>query len=323
MKATLKPSAPALASVDQRDIRRALANKGLWFDYGGVSMRLRSDSAVLASQVQAAYGQFPFVDQSDWADLHIQVVRQSGVRRWLAPQVVFNCDGRRPFEPFPADAPLPMLEWGGNWLIGQRMNNLLLLHAGAVERDGLALLMPALPGSGKSTLTAALSLRGWRLLSDEFGAYDPQVGAFRAMLKPVALKNQSIDVIRSFSPLAKFGPQFPKTRKGTVAHFAADAASVAGRHRLAKPGAVILPKWAAGSSTQLEPVSADALFPSLAFNAFNYKALGAAGFDAAVRLAQDCPAWQLIYSDLDDAIAAINALWPQVQAAHAALPPRS
>ena len=143
------------------------------------------------------------------------------------------------------------------------------------------------------------------------------------MLKPVALKNQSIDVIRSFSPFAKFGPQFPKTRKGTVAHFAADAASVAGRHLLAKPGAVILPKWAAGSSTQLDRVTPDALFPSLAFNAFNYKALGAAGFDAAVRLAQDCPAWQLIYSDLDDAIAAIDALWPQVQAAHAALAPRS
>jgi predicted ATPase len=32
-----------------------------------------------------------------------------------------------------------------------------------VERDGHALILPAMPGSGKSTLTAALVQRGWRL----------------------------------------------------------------------------------------------------------------------------------------------------------------
>ena len=56
------------------------------------------------------------------------------------------------------------------------MNDLLLLHAG-VERDGLALICPP-SWSGKSTLTAALSLRGWRLLSDEFGAFDPRQARF-------------------------------------------------------------------------------------------------------------------------------------------------
>lgn len=296
------------------DISAALASSGLWFDYGAAVLRLRSDSVVLAEQLQAVYGHFAFVDAKPWADLHIQIERPRNLRRWLAPQVVFRCDGRQPFEPFPADSPLPLLEWGGNWLIGQRLNDLLLLHAGAVERDGLALVLPALPGSGKSTLTAALSLSGWRLLSDEFGAYDPQLQAFRAMLKPVALKNESIDAIRRFAPHAAIGPLFPKTRKGAVAHLSTAPGAVSRRREAARPGAVILPRWVSGSPTVIEPLAPDRVFSALAFNAFNYATLGGTGFDAVVGIARRCPGWTLVYSDLEDALAAIDRLWADVVA---------
>jgi len=297
-------------------VQSALAGPGLWLEYGAVTVRLRSDSSVLANQLRAVYGAFRFVMKGDWADLHVQMLHAAGVRRWVAPQVLFCCEGAQPFEPFPADSPLPLFEWGGNWLIGQRLNDLLLLHAGAVERDGLALLLPALPGSGKSTLTAALSLSGWRLLSDEFGAYDPVLGAFRALLKPISLKNTSIGAIERFAPHARIGPAFPKTRKGTVAHLGADSAAVARRREAAAPGAVILPRWVAGSPTKLEPLSRDRLFPAIAFNAFNYTTLGAVGFDAAVDLTRRCPAWTLVYSDLPDALAAIESIWPQVVERH-------
>ena len=315
------PRNPTLSGTALPSIRRALRGAGLRLDFGAAALRLHSDSAAMAAQLQAVYGNFDFDVSADWADLHVEVMRQRGLRRWFAPQVVFRCDGREPFVPFPADSPLPLTEWGVNWLIGQRLNDLLLLHAGAVERDGLALLLPAVPGSGKSTLTAALSLRGWRLLSDEFGAYDPAQGAFRALLKPVALKNQSIEVIRSFEPGAGLGPEFPKTRKGTVAHLGADARSFARRREGALPGAVILPKWSAGSSTRLEPMEPDRLFAALAYNAFNYTTLGAVGFDAAVHLTRVCPGWTLVYSELDDALAAIDALWSGVVARHAAARP--
>ena len=51
---------------------------------------------------------------------------------------------------------------------------------------------------------------------------------------------------------------------------------------------------------------------ALAFNAFNYATLGAAGFKAAVAVAGSCPTWQLIYSDLDDALARLAREWPAV-----------
>lgn len=306
---TTVSAGPELATLDTRTIADALAGQGLWLDVGMAQLRVRSDVAALAGQLQATYRHFPFLGTPSWADLHVQLRRPAGVRRWLRPQVVFECDGQVPFDPFPADSPLPMLEWGANWLIGRRMNDRLLLHAGIVERDGRALVMPALPGSGKSTLTAALSLRGWRLLSDEFAALDLDAGVFHPVLKPVALKNASIDVIRDFCPSAAMGPTFPKTRKGKVAHLCATRDSAARVHEVARSGAIVLPRWSEGSATRWEPLPPQTAFSALAFNSFNYALLGEASFRAVVRLVRECPAWQLIYSDLDDAMRTIDRAW--------------
>lgn len=285
----------------------------VWLDYGATSVRLQADSPALARQLRAVYPQFPLVEAGSWADHHVSITRVGGWRRLIRPQVDFACDFQRPFDPFPADTALPLFEWGSNWLIGQRLAHLLLLHAGVLERNGLTLVLPATPGSGKSTLTAALSLRGWRLLSDEFGAFCPDKRRFIAMLKPVALKNQSIDVIRAFAPGAPLGPAFPKTRKGTVAHLAADRDAVDRRQDWARPGAVVIPRWVADSPLKMERLAPHVMFGALAFNAFNYQDTGARGFDAVSHLTRVCNGWQLTYSRLDDAIAALDGLWPQVQ----------
>lgn len=303
----------SLAQWPWPKVREHLAGEGLDLDLGLVRARVRARTATLCSPLATVYGHFtPATDGLAWADIQATLVPAPAPRHWLRPQVRFLSDAVEPFDPFPASHALPLLEWGLNWLIARQMNDVLLLHAGVLEKAGRALVMPALPGSGKSTLTAALSLRGWRLLSDEFGAYDPATGAFRAVLKPVALKNESIEVIRAFAPGAEIGPEFPKTRKGTVAHLAPGADAVARLHEPALPGAAVFPRWERGSATRLMPITQRLAFTTLAFNAFNYTALGAVGFSAAVHLVRAMPAWQLIYSDLDDAIARLDALWPEV-----------
>jgi HprK-related kinase A len=280
-------------------------------------MRVRSDLPALASQVHRVYANFPLRANGAWAELHLDLRRAPGWRGVIRPQVRFACDGQQPFEPFPADSPLPLLEWGANWLIGRRMNHVLLLHAGVLERDGLALVMPAIPGSGKSTLTSALSLSGWRLLSDEFGAFEPNGQVFLPVLKPAALKNSSIDVVRHFSGRAKLGPSFPKTRKGTVAHLLPSAEAVARVHDTAQPGAIVFPRWQEGSPTRWDPLTPSEVFAELAFNAFNYNLLGVAGFRSVVLLARACPAWRLTYSRLEEAIPLLAQVWPEVVAGSA------
>jgi HprK-related kinase A len=305
-------AAPTLAQAGAPAVQRALRGAGLHLDLGLVALRVHSDAAHLAQQLCSVYRHFPLHGANAWADVHVALQRARGLRRWWRPQVQFFCDGRIAFDPFPANAPLPLMEWSVNWHIGRRINDTLLLHAGVVERDGFALVMPAIPGSGKSTLTAALALSGWRLLSDEFGAFDLARQCFVPALKPVALKNESIAVIRGLGAAAELGPEFPNTRKGTVAHLAPPARAVAQVHVPAQAGAVVLPRFQAGSATELLPLEPTMAFTSLSFNAFNYAVLGAAAFEAVVGISHRCPAWQLIYSDLGDALNTLAGLWPGV-----------
>jgi HprK-related kinase A len=230
------------------------------------------------------------------------------LRRYLRPQLNLLVDGKHPFDPFPADTPLPLLEWGVNWCIGSRCNQHLLLHAGAVERYGRAVLLPALPGSGKSTLTAALMARGYRLLSDEFGVVRMHDTQLLPMLRPVALKNESIDVIKRFAPQAVIGPVYPKTRKGSVAHLAPDADSVRRRKHPASPALILFPRFERGAGVSVEPMPKSRAFSRVSVNSFNYGLLGPDAFDAVGRLVDACDAYRLRYGNLDEALAVIDGL---------------
>jgi len=176
--------------------------------------------------LQKLYGSHQVGDSIELFDVTVNLRRVGGFRSRVRPQLELLVDGAVDFEPFPLDTPMPLLEWGMNYALASRLCCYLLLHAGAVERKGRAVLLPAMPGSGKSTLTAALSLRGFRLLSDEFGVVRLDDGQLLPIPRPIALKNESIDVIARFAPTAGIGPRYPKTHKGTVAHLAPFAAHV-------------------------------------------------------------------------------------------------
>jgi HprK-related kinase A len=297
-----------LSDSSPRQLDHALQQGGLFIDYGACVVRARSRVRDFSDVLRVVYGAFDLGAAADFADFHVGLGFGRGLRRWLRPQVRFDVDGLEPFEPFPLSNALPLYEWGVNWCFAHRFNQYALLHAGVLAAGDRAIVMPAVPGSGKSTLSAALMLSGFRLLSDEFGVLCPERGELLPMLKPVALKNRSIDVIRDFSADACLGPTFPGTRKGDVAHLAADDASVAARHRPARPALVIFPRWQKDASLRLEPQSPEKAFARLAFNSFNYALLGPVSFNAVADLAAACPAYQLTYSRLEDAIRCIRDL---------------
>ena len=57
--------------------------------------------------------------------------------------------------------------------VQERVRDYLLLHSGAVARDGGAVLLPAKMDSGKSSTVLGMLETGYSYLSDEFGAIDP------------------------------------------------------------------------------------------------------------------------------------------------------
>jgi HprK-related kinase A len=296
-----------LGSLEIDTLAERLAGEGVVLDFGSLSARVRSDVPGLAAAIALVYGEYPQLEATGMYAITADLERRRGIHRLIAPQVQFRVDGEYPFDPFPADTHLPLMEWGLNWCVANRAHRFLLLHAGVVERDGRAVVLPALPGSGKSTLTAALMHRGFRLLSDEFGAVDMEQCVLVPLLRPVALKNESIDIIREFAPQARIGPSFPKTRKGTVAHLGPDRDSVDRRAQSATPALIVFPKFDAGSELSVEAVPKARAFVRLIANSFNYELLGAPAFDAANRLVARSVCCSLRYGRLDDAIAAIEA----------------
>src|SRR5262245_4807368 len=148
-----------------------------------------------------------------------------------------------PFKPLPRSHAFAMFEWCLNWCIESQANHYLMMHAAIIERQGSAAILAAPPGSGKSTLTAGLVSRGWRLLSDELTLIDPADGMAVPMSRPVSLKNESIDVVRDFVPEAVIGPIARDTIKGSVAHLKPPADSVNRVGERARPRWVIFPKF--------------------------------------------------------------------------------
>ena len=258
------------------------------------------------------YGGFPLATEERFADFHVTVTSPPGLRRWVRPQVQFAHDGYIPFKPLPVDHAYALLEWGLNWCISSHCHQYLTIHAGAIERHGYAAILPAPPGSGKSTLTAALVHRGWRLLSDELALVSRRDGLLAPVARPVNLKNESIDIIRAFEPAAFIGTPAKETSKGTVAHMRAPEDSVRRVNKPAAPAWVILPKYEAGSSPRLTPMPKGDAFMQLAESAFNYSALGEEGFRVLANVIDQCGCYRFTYSNLDEAVAIFASLEPPV-----------
>ena len=290
------------------DLAERMRADGIALDFGLARARIRSDVAPLAAALRDAYAEFPLEPLAEFADVAARLERAGGFRRFVRPQIRFFADGEYPFEPFPADTHLPMLEWGLNWCIARRLNQHLLLHAGVVARGDRAVILPALPGSGKSTLTAALACGGFRLLSDEFAVVRLDDGRILPSVRPVALKNDSVAALRAFPGPARIGRVFPKTRKGDVAYFAPDAASVAARRTAATPALVAFPEFTPGAAPAFEPFPRARAFAKVAVNAFNYELLGPPAFRAVGRLIGAVPCFRFKYSALGPAVAALGDL---------------
>lgn len=268
---------------------------------------IRSRIPIVAEGIHALYTDCEVGEsEGGFSDFHVQVAAK---RRWYKPQCVFELDGERPFTPLALGEAFAFLEWGMNWCVTGHCHHYLILHAAVLERGGRAVILPAPPGSGKSTLCAALSYSGWRLLSDELAILDPMSGHLVPFPRPIGLKNRSIDVMRErLGPAGVFGPIAHDTLKGTVAHLRAPNAALASAHESAVPAWVILPRYQAGHATTLTLRTIPLTLMALAENCFNFAAHGRKGFEVLANIADRVGAYDFTYSNLDEAVAVFNEL---------------
>lgn len=290
------------------DFRARLGGDGLGLRIGPFNAHIRANVHGLDETLFRMYRDYPLLDEDQVFHFHVSL---SARRRFVFGGnrlVRFTVDGRVPHEDMPAQQALAVLEWGLNLVIALRSHCFVMLHSAVIARSNQAMLLPAWPGHGKTTLCAGMVHRGWRLLSDEFGLVRPGTGELIPIPRPMPLKNESIQVIRDFAHDAELGPTIPNTRKGTIAHVIPPAESIQNAGRGATARWIVFPRWIENEPLSIQEIPRAEGYMLLASNSFNYELLGERAFHTIRAIVGNARCFRLVYSSLDDAVAALNNL---------------
>lgn len=263
------------------------------------SFKLSTNIPLVNSNLEKLYPSFCFEEQS-FTDYFLQVHNSGLIRQFFRKQARFLCDLREPFKPLDYSQAFAMLEWGMNWTVASHEMSFLLVHSAVLAKDGKAILFPAPPGSGKSTITTHLAFNGWQLLSDEMALINLKTGRCHPFVRPICLKNNSIKLAKKWFPHASFSSIAKDTHKGDVIHVSPPLSSWDMRFEEAEIVGIIYPQYTSGNILEIEALDNSNSFMQLSNNAFNFTALGKVGFDTIIKTVEKAKSFRVWHNNLID-----------------------
>jgi HprK-related kinase A len=298
---------PRLNHLSKSELGETLAEGALKLHIGPYIYQVKSNLDTIQHGLETLYGDFNIAPDNAFVDFNIALT-QKGLSQKIQKRAQFLFDHQSPFDSISITQAYAFLEWGMNWCISVHQNEYLKLHAAVVAKNQIGVVMPGVPGAGKSTLCAALGLSGWRVLSDEHALIPPRSTDLIPLCRPISLKNESIQAIKNFSSAAVFGPVSKNTHKGVVAHIKADLTADSHNEKAVPAKIMVFPRYSAEEPQQLLPRQRATSFMLAAFHSFNYSLLGADGFSSMEQLIDEVECFDLTYHDLDWAVFTMEEL---------------
>jgi hypothetical protein len=173
--------------------------------------------------------------------------------------------------------------------VSDHVRDFLLLHAGAVVRNGRAILLPAKTTSGKSSLTVGLLRAGFSYLSDDIGGLDPVSMRVYPAPKRIKLIPDALDAFpgladRMVDRELPFHQWERFVRPEDVGAEVSEPAPV---------GWIVFPSDEFEGPARLEPITKAKAVEAMAANSFNLHRYGERGVVLLSRIAKEADAFQL------------------------------
>ena len=203
-----------------------------------------------------------------------------------------------------ADLVLDYFLWRLNDDVVQTARDFVLVHSGVVQAEsGDLILLPARSGAGKSSLTAALTIAGYRYYSDEFAPVDPVTRRVHPFPKALTLKVGSFPLFPQLEPPVDASARDSEHWHISPAQLGSPRVSVPGRVAL-----VVMPRYLPGADTEVRPLSRGQVLHELLEHTLNRQIYGRRALTVLTDVVRDCSGYAVEYSCLDSAVAAVRGL---------------
>ena len=204
--------------------------------------RVRFASLVQGDAVQPALAHLA-VEETKRPDVVLELL-EAGEDHLILEDIVpvEHCSG--------LDRLAPLVKGTVRRLAVNRHRHFLQLHAGVVSNGERCLILPGAPGSGKTTLTAALSAAGFQYFSDEFALLEENTLELRPVPLSLTVKPGAIDVLTAYYPELSGLPAHLREDMQIVRYLRPRGA-LPDPDRSCPVGWIVFPRYAPGAATAL------------------------------------------------------------------------
>jgi hypothetical protein len=218
------------------------------------------------------------------------------------PQYAMFRDGER-VRSFPKPEQLiDHLLWEVSSRALQMIEGFLAIHASVASWKGRAVVLPAPPDSGKTTLVAGLTQAGFDYLSDEAALIDPSTALVHPFPRALAMESGSFEAVFGAAPGGALGTG-PRRF-----HVSPDQLRPEAIGRSCPIAYVIAPSYDRNDATALDPVGRAEALTLLVRNSFNFDRFGSAGLALLANIVKTAQCYRLRVADLESAVRIIEDL---------------
>lgn len=272
---------------------------------------VRSTSLRFSATVRRMFRSFPRVREEVEPDILFSIiVATPSTNRMVKPFHFFYREDSRLARTVNQQYLHRLLEWQINLFIGENSDEYFLLHSGAVTRNGSGIILPAPSESGKTSMTTALTQKGYGYMSDEFAAIGKSDRLLHPFAKPISIKNTSVFPDLAAQENLWIAPESeiaPRNEMLVWYIHAEDFAEKTDREPVPIKY-ILFPQYNPSEESRLEPVPSAEAVRRLVENSVNFHRIGGDSLSIAASLVEDAQCFALTINGLDVATNLIDEL---------------